>query len=76
VPAYSRFPEEKVIGPTLRLSSDGICIKLLTLRGRPDYGFCSYKPFIVRLGIADGLRAMASELKTKAVEHQRCQVLR
>jgi len=65
------FPAKKVDGGLIvRLSHHGICIKLLTLRGRPDYACYTYKPFTGRLGIAERLRATASEVQTKAAADQ------
>jgi hypothetical protein len=66
-----RCPAKKVDrGLIVRLSHHGICIKLLTLRGRPDYACYTYKPFTGRLGIAERLRAMALEVQTKAAAAQ------
>jgi hypothetical protein len=60
------FPAKKVDGGLIvRLSHHGICIKLLTLRGRPDYACYTYKPFTGRLGIAERVRAWRRKFRRR-----------
>jgi hypothetical protein len=63
-----------LIGPILRLSNGGICIKLLTDGADGTYGCYTYKPFIGRVGIAEWLRALPYELATNAAGRENTRI--
>jgi hypothetical protein len=73
VPAYSRFPEKKVDRAHFAPIQRWHLYQIAHPTGPTGLRVLHLQAFIGRLGLAKRLRAMASELQTKAAEHQPCQ---